>query len=75
MHYGWAHCDVDAAWDEGRLQMSCSVWDMQATKPTFRLHIYVQLGTRRSSTGQASSIVSEVRPAAVLTVSCRHLGS
>jgi hypothetical protein len=39
---------------------------LQATKPTFRLHIYVQLGTRRSSTGQGSSIVSEVRPAAAI---------
>jgi hypothetical protein len=34
---------------------------VQATKPTFRLHIYVQLGCKRSSTGPPeSSLASEV---------------
>jgi hypothetical protein len=34
----------------------------QATKPTFRLHIYVQLGSKRTSTGPGDgSTASEVR--------------
>lgn len=45
----------------------------QATKPTFRLHIYVQLGCKRSSTGAAeSSLASEVSCAVLLRFTCLH---
>lgn len=47
--------------DDGVSLVSGLILSLQASKPTFRLHIYVQLGSKRGSSGPAeSSIASEV---------------